>query len=205
MTLGTSGTPSALSVYMYKGVIPDDRVSTVATASSKDMVFSISLNSYEIAPGNYYISVHAGATDASYRVLARTVKSELLPGTMVYGKVCPKQWLYHHVLVKPKIHQDVYYTVELLSGDAFVKLEERHSKYPLKLSMPYRHLEGNVSEPSLEHLRNHTSSAPINLCNAWCARKQGCHFYIGIKGGASCTEYRVGPLPIASLVVSSWL
>lgn len=94
-----SGTddPEALTLLLYEGEeAPADRVTELFAARASDHMYSVAVNSWDIHPGDYIVSVKCGAEPKRFRLLAELIKSEVKDRGHVAGVVCPGEFIYHH-------------------------------------------------------------------------------------------------------------
>ncbi|KAK3262971.1 hypothetical protein CYMTET_28204 [Cymbomonas tetramitiformis] len=163
----------ALSVHLYQGSIPGDRITALYDDWSNTQRYVVSMNLWDLTEGTYFVSVYAKYDDTRYRVLARLVEAAMLSGDSRRSTVCPGDYIYHYIDKPSDSSPNLRYTLELLSGDAFWRL--KYGKPPLTLQPPYQKV-----------FYDEDSS---NMYTAYtCDAKTG-ENYIGLRGGTRCAQY----------------
>eukprot|EP01044_Picomonas_judraskeda_P001185 COSAG03_NODE_65_length_15137_cov_3.350446_7_plen_940_part_00 len=87
--------PEALSLYLYDGEIPANRVTELRQEYSADGVYSVTVNANEVRAGQYFVSVRCGHNPIRFRLLPRAIQAELYPGDIVSASVCPGSEILH--------------------------------------------------------------------------------------------------------------
>jgi hypothetical protein len=181
--LMTDVTPRALSVYLFDALIPVERNSEQRSEISADNVYSIAINSHDLHPGQFILSVHCVAQPVVFRVIGRLVHAQLHVGESTSGAVCPGEWVYHTFTYDsttddPNAVLQFDFTVH--SGDFYYLV--RPDVPPIKLSPPYQLAESGYSHSS-EHLEH--SRALV------CHVTRGTEYYLALRGAGHCSEYDV--------------
>jgi hypothetical protein len=96
--MAESNNPNSLELHVFKGEIPESRVSELRSTHSFKQVYSVSMSYHDLTPGRYYLCVRCavgGAASVRFRVLSLLIHAEVSPGHAQHGEVCPKQWIHH--------------------------------------------------------------------------------------------------------------
>ena len=88
----------ALSVHLFDGTIPLDRVTQLVSDTPDGGIYSIAIPSIELHAGAYYLSVRCGPNPQRFRVVAFEIRGRLTgPGDYVHGEICPGEYIYHSI------------------------------------------------------------------------------------------------------------
>ena len=179
--IGTTRTPEALSVHMFKGSIPTNRQTEHRTQYAPDYVWGLGVSANDLKTGVIFYSVKCGPKPVRFRILAQLVKSELDGADLISGSVCPGQWMYHSYQHDGSLSTDVAHHIDfklkMFTGD--VEYLTQHDHPPLKLVPPYGHA-------SSEHQLAHHTEDHVSICNV----DHGKHF-LALRGGIHCALYEV--------------
>lgn len=80
----------AISLHLFKGSIPLDRLTEITATSSDSGTYSIAIPSTDLQLDTYYLSIKCGAQAQRFRSVVFEVRGGLVGiGDAVHGEVCP--------------------------------------------------------------------------------------------------------------------
>ena len=102
--LGGSTALDAVSVYLWAESIPQTRHSEYRVERSYGGVYSLAVSMHEFEPFlhhhpgagmRFLFGVQCGEQAVAFRSFVHFVHSDITPGHITHGEVCPNEWVYH--------------------------------------------------------------------------------------------------------------
>eukprot|EP00238_Polyblepharides_amylifera_P013736 CAMPEP_0196598392 /NCGR_PEP_ID=MMETSP1081-20130531/94295_1 /TAXON_ID=36882 /ORGANISM="Pyramimonas amylifera, Strain CCMP720" /LENGTH=1715 /DNA_ID=CAMNT_0041924083 /DNA_START=22 /DNA_END=5170 /DNA_ORIENTATION=- len=160
----------------------DDQVT-----SSRNSIYSIALNTVNLAAGTYFASVRCAHEPVQYRAVVNYVHAQMESQQFIHGQVSPAEWIFHYyerASLTDTSKNHVRFVIEIFNGHVYMVLAR--VGFPPGFAIRSK----NVYMMKVDDVvvnENGKLYIIVDVCDAPIDQK----VYIGLHGGDYVSEYAV--------------